>query len=109
SALEWTRPHGYKALLAWRATRRFVDANLLGIMGFDESAAGFSKVLREALMLLLVQPTALVVSGVPERELQRTIVEAGLQDLRPLIAAPMTLDGALRVDALLSFAWPMLE
>lgn len=108
SALEWTRPHGYKALFAWRATRRFVDANLLGIIGLDETATGFSEVLREALTLLLVQPAALVVTGVPERELQRTIVEAGLQDLRPLIASPMTLDGALRVDALLSFAWPIL-
>lgn len=109
SALEWTRPDGYKALVAWRATSRFVDANLLGIIGFDETAAGFSEMLREALTLLLVQPAALAVAGVPERELQRTIVEAGLHQLRPLIAAPMTLDGAMRVDALLGFAWPMLE
>lgn len=109
SALEWTRPDGYKALVAWRATSRFVDANLLGIIGFDETAAGFSEVLREALTLLLVQPATLAVAGVPERELQRTIVEAGLQELQPLIAAPMTLDGAMRVDALLGFAWPKLE
>lgn len=109
SALEWTPSDGYKAAHAWRATDRFVAADLLGIIGFDETAAGFSKVLREALRLLLVQPVALAVAGVPERELERTIVEAGLQELRPLVAAPMTLDGAMRVDALLGFAWPALE
>ncbi|MBD9430004.1 hypothetical protein IB257_08675 [Achromobacter sp. ACM03] len=109
AALEWNRTEGYKALHAWLAARRFADANLLSVLGFDETAAGFSEVLREALTALLMQPAALAVAGVPERELQRTIIEAGLHELQPLTAAPMTLDGAMRVDALLGFEWPVLE
>jgi len=109
SALEWSRAEGYKAVHAWRAVRQFADTNLLAVLGFDETAAGFAEVLRKALTALLMPPVALAVAGVPERELQRTIVEAGLHELQPLIAAPMTLDGAMRVDALLGFAWPVLE
>lgn len=109
SALEWTRTEGYKAVPAWRVARKFADANLLGVIGSDETAAGFSRMLREALSALLMQPATLAVAGVPEHELRRTIIEAGLHDLQPLIAAPMTLDGAMRVDALLGFSWPVLD
>ncbi|CAB3666186.1 Uncharacterised protein [Achromobacter spanius] len=109
AALEWTRAEGYKAVPAWRAARKFADANLLAVLGFEETAAGFSEVLREALTALLMQPAALAVAGVPEHEVQRTIIEAGLHELQPLVAAPMTLDGAMRVDALLGFPWPALD
>lgn len=109
STLEWTRAEGYKAVHAWRAARKFADANLLAVLGFDETTAGFSDMLREALTALLMQPAALAVAGVPERELQRTIIEAGLHELQPLVAVPMTLDGAVRVDALLGFSWPVLD
>jgi hypothetical protein len=109
AALEWTRAEGYKTVPAWRATRKFTDANLLAVLGFEATAVGFSEVLREALTALLMQPAALAVAGVPEHELQRTIVEAGLHELQPLVAVPMTLDGAMRVDALLGFSWPALE
>ncbi len=109
AALEWTRADGYKAVPAWRAARKFADANLLAVLGFEETAAGFSEVLREALTALLMQPAALAVAGVPEHEVQRTIIEAGLHELQPLVAAPMTLDGAMRVDALLGFPWPALD
>ncbi len=109
AALEWTRAEGYKTVLAWRATREFTDANLLAVLGFEATAVGFSEVLREALTALLMQPAALAVAGVPDHELKRTIVEAGLHELQPLVAVPMTLDGAMRVDALLGFSWPSLE
>ncbi|CAB3824788.1 hypothetical protein [Achromobacter mucicolens] len=109
AALEWTRAEGYKTVPSWRATRKFADANLLAVLGFEETAAGFSEVLREALTALLMQPAALAAAGVPEHELQRTIIEAGLQELQPLVAVPMTLDGAMRVDALLGFSWPALD
>ena len=109
AALEWTRAEGYKAVPAWRAARKFADANLLAVLGFEETAAGFSEVLREALTALLMQPAALAVAGVPEHEVQRTIIEAGLHELQPLVAVPMTLDGAMRVDALLGFSWPALD
>ena len=109
AALEWTRAEGYKTMPAWRATRKFTDANLLAVLGFEATAVGFSEVLREALTALLMQPAALAVAGVPEHELQRTIVEAGLHELQPLVAVPMTLDGAMRVDALLGFSWPVLD
>lgn len=109
AALEWTRAEGYKAVPAWREVRKFAAANLLAVLGFDETAAGFSEVLREALTALLMQPAALAVAGVPEHELQRTIIEAGLHELQTLVAVPMTLDGAMRVDALLGFSWPVLD
>ncbi|MPS82275.1 MAG: hypothetical protein E2591_29855 [Achromobacter sp.] len=109
AALEWTRAEGYKAVPAWRAARKFADANLLAVLGFEETAAGFSEVLRDALTALLMQPAALAVAGVPEHELQRTVIEAGLHELQPLVAVPMTLDGAMRVDALLGFSWPALD
>lgn len=109
AALEWTRAEGYKTVPGWRATRKFADANLLAVLGFEETAAGFSEVLREALTALLMQPAALAAAGVPEHELQRTIIEAGLHELQPLVAVPMTLDGAMRVDALLGFSWPALD
>lgn len=109
AALEWTRAEGYKTVPAWRATRKFTDANLLAVLGFEETAVDFSEVLREALTALLMQPAALAVAGVPEYELQRTIIEAGLHELQPLVGVPMTLDGAMRVDALLGFSWPALD
>ncbi len=109
AALDWTRAEGYKAVSAWRAARKFAEANLLAVLGFDETAAGFSDVLRVALTALLMQPAALAAAGVPEHELQRTIIEAGLHELQPLVAVPMTLDGAMRVDALLGFSWPALD
>ena len=109
AALEWTRADGYKAVPAWRAARKFAAANLLAVLGSEQTAAGFSEVLREALTALLMQPAALAVAGVPEHELQRTIIEAGLHELQPLVGVPMTLDGAMRVDALLGFSWPALD
>lgn len=109
AALEWTRAEGYKAVPAWHETRKFVDANLLAVLGFEKTAPRFSEMLREALTALLMQPAALAVAGVPEHELQRTIIEAGLHELQPLVAVPMTLDGAMRVDALLGFSWPVLD
>ena len=109
AALEWTRAEGYKTVPSWRATRKFADANLLAVLGFEETAAGVSEVLREALTAVLMQPAALAAARVPEHELQRTIIEAGLQELQPLVAVPMTLDGAMRVDALLGFSWPALD
>jgi len=109
AALEWTRAEGYKTVPAWRATRKFAEANLLAVLGFEETTEGFSEVLREALNALLMQPAALAVAGVPEHKLQRTIVEAGLHEVQPMVGVPMTLDGAMRVDALLGFSWPALD
>ncbi|EHK64088.1 hypothetical protein KYC_22141 [Achromobacter arsenitoxydans SY8] len=109
SALEWTREDGYKTVHAWSETRKFTHRNLLAVTGVDETAAKFSAVLRDALSASLMQPAALAVAGAPEKDLRRTIIEAGLHDLQTLAATPMTLDGAMRVDALLGFEWPELD
>lgn len=109
SALEWTPEDGYKAVHAWRETRKFAQRNLLAVTGADETASEFSAVLRDALAASLMPPAALAVAGAPDKELRRTLVEAGLHDLHTLAATPMTLDGTLRVDALLGFEWPALD
>lgn len=109
SVLEWTREAGYRAVPAWRATGEFAQRNLLAVTAVDKTASAFSSVLRDALSASLMAPAALAVAGAPEGDTRRTIVEAGLHDLQTLAVAPMTLDGAMRVDALLGFEWPALD
>ncbi len=108
AVLEWTREDGYKALPAWRATGELAQRNLLAVTAVDRTASAFSSVLRDALSASLMPPTALAVAGAPDSETRRTIVEAGLHDLQTLAVTPMTLDGTMRVDALLGFEWPAL-
>ncbi|SIT17796.1 hypothetical protein [Achromobacter sp. MFA1 R4] len=109
SVLEWTREDGYKAVHAWGETRKFAQRNLLAVTSTDDTASNFSTVLRDALSASLAIPAVLAVAGAPESELRRTIVEAGLHDLQAVAATPMTLDGVMRVDALLGFDWPALD
>ncbi len=109
AALEWTREDGYKAVPAWRAAGELAQRNLLAVTGVDKTASTFSSVLRDALSASLLPCAALAVAGAPDSETRRTIIEAGLHDLQTLAVTPMTLDGAMRVDALLGFEWPALD
>lgn len=109
AVLEWTHEDGYKAVSAWRGAAELAQRNLLAVTGADKTASAFSSVLRDALAASLMPPAALTVAGAPDSETRRTIIEAGLHDLQTLAVTPMTLDGRMRVDALLGFEWPVLD
>lgn len=94
---------GYKTLHVWRETRKFAHRILLAVAGTDQTSLQYSTVLRNALSASLMPPAALAVAGASEKQLRRTIGEAGLQDLHTLAASLPTLDGAMRVEALLGF------
>ncbi|MFD4837079.1 hypothetical protein ACFWP0_06185 [Achromobacter sp. NPDC058515] len=107
AALQWEPRRGYQDVAAWRGLAGLTQANLLAVTASSESAADFAGLLRQACSTSLLRPAALSVAGVPRAIVDRTLVEAGMQDTELAAVAPMTLDGVLRVDALLGFPWPL--
>lgn len=104
-ALEWEPRRGYKDVAAWRGLREFSQANLLAVMTSNEDVADFAGLARQAFSVAMVAPAALLVAGASRADVERTLVEAGVQDTQIVVVAPMTLDGVVRVDALVGFPW----
>lgn len=105
-ALEWEPRRGYRDVAAWRGLRELTQANLLAVMMSDEDAADFAGLARQAFAASMAPPAALSVAGAPRAVVERTLVEAGMQGTEIVAVAPMTLDGVMRVDALVGFPWP---
>lgn len=106
AALEWKPRRGYRDTAAWRGLGELTQANLLAVMTSNEDTADFAGLVRRILAASMTPPAALSVAGVPRTVVERTLVEAGIQEAEIVAVAPMTLDGVMRVDALFGFPWP---
>lgn len=106
AAMEWNATGGYRSMAGWQATRELARSNLLAISASDDEEADFSALLRQISSASIAHPAALSVAGVDIRTFEHTLTQAGLHDIPLLAAAPMTLDGAVRVDVLVGFTWP---
>lgn len=105
-ALEWEPRRGYKDVAEWRGLRMLTQANLLAVITSNEDAADFAGLVRQALSASMTPPSALSVAGASRAVVERTLVEAGMQELEIVAVAPMTFDGIMRVDALVGYPWP---
>lgn len=105
-ALEWEPRRGYKDVAKWRGLRVLTQANLLAVMTSNEDAADFAGLVRQAFSASMAPPAALSVAGASRAVVERTLVEAGMQEMEIVAVAPMTLDGIMRVDALVGYPWP---
>lgn len=106
AAMSWHPKLGYQDLPGWRAVQPLTDANLLAITATDDSTGDFPALMRQVSAAAFAHPVALSVAGAARPTVERTLVEAGLEHLQGAAVAPMTLDGVLRVDALVGFSWP---
>lgn len=106
AAMGWDAEHGYRDLPGWRSARLFLRANLLAVTATDHAAADFPALMRQVSAFSFAQPIALAASGVSRLTFERTRIEAGMHDLDIAVVAPMTLDGAIRADALVGYPWP---
>ena len=105
-ALEWEPRRGYKDVAEWRGLRVLTQGNLLAVITSNEDAADFAGLARQALSASMAPPAALSVAGASRSVVERTLVEAGIQEMEIVAVAPMTLGGVMRVDALVGFQWP---
>ncbi|MFA1684261.1 hypothetical protein [Achromobacter dolens] len=104
-ALEWEPRRGYKDVAEWRGLRVLTQTNLLAVMTSNEDAADFAGLVRQAFSASMAPPAALLVAGASRTVVERTLVEAGMQEMGIVAVAPMTLDGIMRVDALVGYPW----
>ncbi|WP_139208616.1 hypothetical protein [Achromobacter sp. NFACC18-2] len=104
AVLEWDPQRGYMDMQNWASVGELARADLLAINVMQLGEGNFAGILRG--LGAIVSPAALCVSGVSRAVFKRTLAEAGIDGLMHQAAAPMTLDGALRVDGLVGFRWP---
>ncbi|CAB3657766.1 hypothetical protein LMG3441_00391 [Achromobacter kerstersii] len=105
AAMAWQPQRGYQDLPGWQAVQPLTQRNLLAITASDDDKVDFPALMRQVSEASFMHPAALSVAGVPTATFERTLVEAGMQDLHETAVAPMTLDGVLRIDALVGFPW----